>query len=640
MGPSDRNVLEVQGLTVRFDTSERSVVAVKDLGFHVRAGEVLAIVGESGSGKSVTSLSVMRLIEHGGGTIASGKISFTRRNGGKLDLAKAADSVMRTIRGGEISMIFQEPMTSLNPVFSVGTQVAEAVMLHQGLSHAEAEAEALRMLELVRIPEAKQILKRYPHQLSGGMRQRVMIAMALSCKPSLLIADEPTTALDVTIQAQILQLIRQLQEEMGMAVIFITHDMGVVAEVADRVLVMYHGEAVEEGTCEQIFHNPRHPYTQSLLAAVPRLGSMRGTDEPAPFPLLRITDPEAEQLGTADMDETPVDMPEPVASVPSVSDGPVLSVDNLITRFDVETGFWGKVKRRVHAVEQVSFNLYPGETLGLVGESGCGKSTLGRTLIRLIPATDGHVYLDGEDISGLKGKALKQMRKKAQIIFQDPSACLNPRRTVRQILMEPFQIHHMTGSMDVDARIEELLHLVGLDTYHLSRYPHELSGGQKQRIGIARALALEPKLIICDEAVSALDVSVQAQVLNLLQELKERLGLTYFFISHNLNVVYQVSDRVGVMYLGKMVEIAAYDQLYEKRYHPYTEALLSAIPQVDADDRTERIHLTGEVPSPSDPPSGCPFHTRCPKACDICSKEIPQLKEIEKGHFVACHLYQ
>ena len=356
MGPSDRNVLEVQGLTVRFDTSERSVVAVKDLGFHVRAGEVLAIVGESGSGKSVTSLSVMRLIEHGGGTIASGKISFTRRNGGKLDLAKAADSVMRTIRGGEISMIFQEPMTSLNPVFSVGTQVAEAVMLHQGLSHAEAEAEALRMLELVRIPEAKQILKRYPHQLSGGMRQRVMIAMALSCKPSLLIADEPTTALDVTIQAQILQLIRQLQEEMGMAVIFITHDMGVVAEVADRVLVMYHGEAVEEGTCEQIFHNPRHPYTQSLLAAVPRLGSMRGTDEPAPFPLLRITDPEAEQLGTADMDETPVDMPEPVASVPSVSDGPVLSVDNLITRFDVETGFWGKVKRRVHAVEQVSFN--------------------------------------------------------------------------------------------------------------------------------------------------------------------------------------------------------------------------------------------------------------------------------------------
>ena len=318
------------------------------------------------------------------------------------------------------------------------------------------------------------------------------------------------------------------------------------------------------------------------------------------------------------------------------------SKDVLVHADHVKVYFKGKDKKSgtVRAVDDISFDIFAGETFGVVGESGCGKSTLGRTLIRLIPATDGHVYLDGEDISGLKGKALKQMRKKAQIIFQDPSACLNPRRTVRQILMEPFQIHHMTGSMDVDARIEELLHLVGLDTYHLSRYPHELSGGQKQRIGIARALALEPKLIICDEAVSALDVSVQAQVLNLLQELKERLGLTYFFISHNLNVVYQVSDRVGVMYLGKMVEIAAYDQLYEKRYHPYTEALLSAIPQVDADDRTERIHLTGEVPSPSDPPSGCPVHTRCPKACDICSKEIPQLKEIEKGHFVACHLYQ
>ena len=294
------------------------------------------------------------------------------------------------------------------------------------------------------------------------------------------------------------------------------------------------------------------------------------------------------------------------------------SKDVLVHADHVKVYFKGKDKKSgtVRAVDDISFDIFAGETFGVVGESGCGKSTLGRTLIRLIPATDGHVYLDGEDISGLKGKALKQMRKKAQIIFQDPSACLNPRRTVRQILMEPFQIHHMTGSMDVDARIEELLHLVGLDTYHLSRYPHELSGGQKQRIGIARALALEPKLIICDE------------------------GLTYFFISHNLNVVYQVSDRVGVMYLGKMVEIAAYDQLYEKRYHPYTEALLSAIPQVDADDRTERIHLTGEVPSPSDPPSGCPFHTRCPKACDICSKEIPQLKEIEKGHFVACHLYQ
>ena len=516
MGSSDRNVLEVQGLTVRFDTSERSVVAVKDLGFHVRAGEVLAIVGESGSGKSVTSLSVMRLIEHGGGTIASGKISFTRRNGGKLDLAKAADSVMRTIRGGEISMIFQEPMTSLNPVFSVGTQVAEAVMLHQGLSHAEAEAEALRMLELVRIPEAKQILKRYPHQLSGGMRQRVMIAMALSCKPSLLIADEPTTALDVTIQAQILQLIRQLQEEMGMAVIFITHDMGVGAEVADRVLVMYHGEAVEEGTCEQIFHNPRHPYTQSLLAAVPRLGSMRGTDEPAPFPLLRITDPEAEQLGTADMDETPVDMPEPVASVPSVSDGPVLSVDNLITRFDVETGFWGKVKRRVHAVEQVSFNLYPGETLGLVGESGCGKSTIGRSLIGLETPRSGSIVFNGQELTQVSGSQLQKLRRNIQYVFQDPYAALDPRLTVGFSIMEPLLIHKVCSRQEAERRVGELLERVDLDPAMAVRYPHEFSGGQRQRVCIARALAMNPEIIIADESVSALDVSVRAQIINLL----------------------------------------------------------------------------------------------------------------------------
>lgn len=578
MGPSDRNVLEVQGLTVRFDTSERSVVAVKDLGFHVRAGEVLAIVGESGSGKSVTSLSVMRLIEHGGGTIASGKISFTRRNGGKLDLAKAADSVMRTIRGGEISMIFQEPMTSLNPVFSVGTQVAEAVMLHQGLSHAEAEAEALRMLELVRIPEAKQILKRYPHQLSGGMRQRVMIAMALSCKPSLLIADEPTTALDVTIQAQILQLIRQLQEEMGMAVIFITHDMGVVAEVADRVLVMYHGEAVEEGTCEQIFHNPRHPYTQSLLAAVPRLGSMRGTDEPAPFPLLRITDPEAEQLGTADMDETPVDMPEPAASAPSVSDGPVLSVDNLITRFDVETGFWGKVKRRVHAVEQVSFNLYPGETLGLVGESGCGKSTIGRSLIGLETPRSGSIVFNGQELTQVSGSQLQKLRRNIQYVFQDPYAALDPRLTVGFSIMEPLLIHKVCSRQEAERRVGELLERVDLDPAMAVRYPHEFSGGQRQRVCIARALAMNPEIIIADESVSALDVSVRAQIINLLLALQKEFRIAFLFISHDMAVIERVCHRVAVMYLGQIVELGSRRDVFEKPLHPYTKRLMSAVP--------------------------------------------------------------
>ena len=622
MGPSDRNVLEVQGLTVRFDTSERSVVAVKDLGFHVRAGEVLAIVGESGSGKSVTSLSVMRLIEHGGGTIASGKISFTRRNGGKLDLAKAADSVMRTIRGGEISMIFQEPMTSLNPVFSVGTQVAEAVMLHQGLSHAEAEAEALRMLELVRIPEAKQILKRYPHQLSGGMRQRVMIAMALSCKPSLLIADEPTAALDVTIQAQILQLIRQLQEEMGMAVIFITHDMGVVAEVADRVLVMYHGEAVEEGTCEQIFHNPRHPYTQSLLAAVPRLGSMRGTDEPAPFPLLRITDPEAEQLGTADMDETPVDMPEPAASAPSVSDGPVLSVDNLITRFDVETGFWGKVKRRVHAVEQVSFNLYPGETLGLVGESGCGKSTIGRSLIGLETPRSGSIVFNGQELTQVSGSQLQKLRRNIQYVFQDPYAALDPRLTVGFSIMEPLLIHKVCSRQEAERRVGELLERVDLDPAMAVRYPHEFSGGQRQRVCIARALAMNPEIIIADESVSALDVSVRAQIINLLLALQKEFRIAFLFISHDMAVIERVCHRVAVMYLGQIVELGSRRDVFENPLHPYTKRLMSAVPIPDPSRRTmSHTLLTGEIPSPV-------------RSADY-EPVVAPLKEVSPGHFVS-----
>ena len=622
MGPSDRNVLEVQGLTVRFDTSERSVVAVKDLGFHVRAGEVLAIVGESGSGKSVTSLSVMRLIEHGGGTIASGKISFTRRNGGKLDLAKAADSVMRTIRGGEISMIFQEPMTSLNPVFSVGTQVAEAVMLHQGLSHAEAEAEALRMLELVRIPEAKQILKRYPHQLSGGMRQRVMIAMALSCKPSLLIADEPTTALDVTIQAQILQLIRQLQEEMGMAVIFITHDMGVVAEVADRVLVMYHGEAVEEGTCEQIFHNPRHPYTQSLLAAVPRLGSMRGTDEPAPFPLLRITDPEAEQLGTADMDETPVDMPEPAASAPSVSDGPVLSVDNLITRFDVETGFWGKVKRRVHAVEQVSFNLYPGETLGLVGESGCGKSTIGRSLIGLETPRSGSIVFNGQELTQVSGSQLQKLRRNIQYVFQDPYAALDPRLTVGFFIMQPLLIHKVCSRQEAERRVGELLERVDLDPAMAVRYPHEFSGGQRQRVCIARALAMNPEIIIADESVSALDVSVRAQIINLLLALQKEFRIAFLFISHDMAVIERVCHRVAVMYLGQIVELGSRRDVFENPLHPYTKRLMSAVPIPDPSRRTmSHTLLTGEIPSPV-------------RSADY-EPVVAPLKEVSPGHFVS-----
>ena len=464
-------------------------------------------------------------------------------------------------------------------------------MLHQGLSHAEAEAEALRMLELVRIPEAKQILKRYPHQLSGGMRQRVMIAMALSCKPSLLIADEPTTALDVTIQAQILQLIRQLQEEMGMAVIFITHDMGVVAEVADRVLVMYHGEAVEEGTCEQIFHNPRHPYTQSLLAAVPRLGSMRGTDEPAPFPLLRITDPEAEQLGTAD-------------------------------RFDVETGFWGKVKRRVHAVEQVSFNLYPGETLGLVGESGCGKSTIGRSLIGLETPRSGSIVFNGQELTQVSGSQLQKLRRNIQYVFQDPYAALDPRLTVGFSIMEPLLIHKVCSRQEAERRVGELLERVDLDPAMAVRYPHEFSGGQRQRVCIARALAMNPEIIIADESVSALDVSVRAQIINLLLALQKEFRIAFLFISHDMAVIERVCHRVAVMYLGQIVELGSRRDVFENPLHPYTKRLMSAVPIPDPSRRTmSHTLLTGEIPSPV-------------RSADY-EPVVAPLKEVSPGHFVS-----
>ncbi len=617
----DTNVLEVDGLTVRFDTSERSVVAVKNLNFHVRAGEVLAIVGESGSGKSVTSLSIMRLIEHGGGTIAEGSIAFTRRNGQTLDLARANDATMRTIRGGEISMIFQEPMTSLNPVFPVGVQVAEAVMLHQGLSRAEAQAEALRMLELVRIPEAKQVLKRYPHQLSGGMRQRVMIAMALSCKPSLLIADEPTTALDVTIQAQILQLIRQLQEEMHMAVIFITHDMGVVAEVADRVLVMYHGEAVEEGDCTQIFHEPRHPYTRSLLAAVPRLGSMRGTDDPAPFPLLHPKDPEAERMGLAVDAKASAPSTEAAAPVRPGTE-PVLRVNKLVTRFDVETSFWGTVKRRVHAVEQVSFDLYPGETLGLVGESGCGKATIGRSLIGLETPRSGDIFFDGHDLMRLSSAHLQKLRRNIQYVFQDPYASLDPRLTVGFSIMEPLLIHKVCSRQEAERKVAQLLEKVDLDPGVAVRYPHEFSGGQRQRVCIARALAMNPHIIIADESVSALDVSVRAQIINLLLDLQREFRIAFLFISHDMAVIERVCHRVAVMYLGQIVELGSRRDVFENPLHPYTRRLMSAVPIPDPSRRSmSRTLLSGEIPSPVRPADYNPV--------------VPPLEEVTPGHFVS-----
>ncbi len=605
-------VLAVEDLTVRFATSERVVDAVKKLSFHVDHGETLAVVGESGSGKSVTSLALMRLVEHGGGRILGGRMTFRRRDGQVLDLARAGDTTMRGIRGADIAMIFQEPMTSLNPVFTAGDQIAEAIRIHQGKSAAAARAEALRMLELVRIPEARNVLDRFPHQLSGGMRQRVMIAMALSCKPQLLIADEPTTALDVTIQAQILQLIRELQAEMRMGVVFITHDMGVVAEVADRVLVMYRGDKVEEGASDAVFAEPKHPYTRALLSAVPRLGAMQGTDLPAKFPLLR-TEPDAAPPER----ETPQDTVR-------ADTGPILRVRDLVTRFDVRSGVFGRVKRRVHAVEKISFDLYPGETLALVGESGCGKSTTGRSLLRLVESQSGAIEFGGRNIRELPTRELQALRRNIQFIFQDPFASLDPRVTVGFSIMEPLLIHGIAKGAEAQQRVDWLLQKVGLPREVAQRYPHEFSGGQRQRIAIARALALNPKVVVADESVSALDVSIQAQIVNLMLDLQRELGVAFLFISHDMAVVERISHRVAVMYLGQIVEIGPRRAVFEAPQHAYTRKLMAAVPVADPARRHKpRALLEGEIPSPIRRVGDEP--------------EVPPLVQVGPGHFVARH---
>ncbi|WP_176045166.1 dipeptide ABC transporter ATP-binding protein [Burkholderia sp. BCC1644] len=591
----EQRVVAVDDLSVTFRREGATFDAVRNVSFHVDRGETLAIVGESGSGKSVTSLALMRLVEHGGGAITGGRIAFRRRGGALVDLAQASAATMRGIRGADIAMIFQEPMTSLNPVFTVGDQISEAIALHQSKGAVEARAETLRLLDLVRIPEARRVFARYPHQLSGGMRQRVMIAMALSCRPALLIADEPTTALDVTIQAQILQLVRGLQDDMNMGVIFITHDMGVVAEVADRVLVMYRGEKVEEGESDRIFAAPAHRYTRALLAAVPRLGSMEGTDTPEKFPLLKVDDATAPNAAPAaasaahDEGQPPVDHAAP----------PILRVSDLVTRFPVKSGVFGRVSQYVHAVERVSFELRAGETLALVGESGCGKSTTGRSLLRLVESQSGSIEFDGRDISAMKGHDLQALRRNIQFIFQDPFASLNPRLTVGFSIMEPLLVHGVASGSAAQARVDWLLDKVGLPPEAARRYPHEFSGGQRQRIAIARALALNPKVVIADESVSALDVSVQAQIVNLMLDLQRELGVAYLFISHDMAVVERISHRVAVMYLGQIVEIGPRRAVFEAPQHPYTKKLMSAVPVADPARRHAPRQLAAdEIPSP------------------------------------------
>lgn len=595
-------VLSVRGLTTSFRIGTEWRPVVRNMNLDVAAGETVAIVGESGSGKSVTSLSIMRLLPQ-----LTSRIEGSVKLDGRELLSLDAEQ-MRQVRGNQISMIFQEPMTSLNPIFPIGKQIAEAITCHRDISSAEAKTEVLRLLDRVRIPNATNRFDEYPHQFSGGMRQRVMIAMALASKPKLLIADEPTTALDVTIQGQILDLIKTLQDEEGMAVLFITHDMGVVAEVSDRTVVMFRGEAVETGTTDAIFNHGQHPYTRALLSAVPKLGSMGGRDNPMRFPVIDI---KSGETLVAESEAAGVDK----------GSRPLLEVKNLTTRFDIRSGLLGRRSGAVHAVENVSFDLRPGETLSLVGESGCGKSTTGRSITRLVEPTSGQISLDGYDVGRLDQSSLRKMRRSIQMVFQDPFASLDPRMSVGQAVMEPFIEHQLGTKAQARDKAADLLERVGLSAEMMPRYPHEFSGGQRQRIAIARSLMLDPKVIVADEAVSALDVSIKAQVCNLLLDLQQSFNLAYLFISHDMAVVERVSHRVAVMYLGEIVEIGPRKAVFDNPHHPYTKKLMAAVPVPDpARRRIKRNLATDEIKSPIRPLGYSP--------------PVRQYREVGAGHLV------
>ncbi len=665
-------LLSVEDLHVHFVTSRGVIRAVEGVNWRVYPGEMMALVGESGCGKSVSALAVMRLLAKPAGRVAHGRILFEGRN-----LLELPEEDMRALRGRDISMIFQEPMTSLNPVLTIGLQIMEPLFMHKEMNEAQARIRAVELLGMVGIADATRRLGQYPHQFSGGMRQRVMIAIGLACNPKLIIADEPTTALDVTIQAQILHLMKELSRELGIAMVVITHNLGIVARYADRVNVMYAARIAEQGTARSVFAKPLHPYTVGLLRSVPRLDRPRGakleTIEGLPPSLLappkgcrfaprcpakeeacELTLPEPEEIepghysaclrarelaqrGLPGMGLVSADAMRPAP--PKTFDKPLLEVRGLKTWFDVSRGVFGGGRAVLRAVDDVSFEIRAGETLGLVGESGCGKTTVGRTLLRLERETAGRIVYDGLDVTRASTDEIKRYRRSIQVIFQDPYSSLNPRMTVGQIIAEPTLVHGLVPDRAAAAkRVSELLAQVGLFEYMAERYPHELSGGQRQRVGIARALALEPKFIVCDEPVSALDVSIQAQIINLLEDLQKTLGLTYLFIAHDLAVVRHISDRVVVMYLGRVMEIADRDRLYSEPLHPYTKALLNAVPIPDPELERERARsvLGGEVPSPLDPPKGCVFHTRCPMATEECRESVPALREITPMHFAAC----
>ena len=594
----ENTLLEFKNLVTEFHTEGTTVKAVNGVSFTLNKGETIGIVGESGSGKSVTSLSAMRLIPSPPGVISGGEIIFHGKDGKSTDLLKISEKEMRKFRGNDIAMIFQEPMTSLNPVFTCGDQVMEAIVLHQKLNKKAAKALTISLFEEVQLPDPERIFSTYPHQISGGQKQRVMIAMAMSCQPTVLIADEPTTALDVTVQKTILQLMQNLQKEHDMGIMFITHDLGVIAELADKVVVMYKGNIVEQGSVWDIFNNPKHPYTKGLLACRPPLDK-RYTFLPTVSDFMKI-DESGEIIDNGiSVAEFTKDLAIPeserVAKHKKLySQEPLMQIKNLKTYFPIRNGFFGGISDHVKAVDDVSFDVYPGETLGLVGESGCGKTTIGRTIIRLEEPTEGEMIYKGKDIAKMNTEELRLFRKDVQIIFQDPYSSLNPRMTIGNAIMEPMQVH---GILENDEqrkkKVEELLTRVSLDPAHFYRYPHEFSGGQRQRIGIARALAVNPKFIICDESVSALDVSVQAQVLNLLNELKEEFGLTYIFISHDLSVVKYMSDRMVVMQAGKIEEMGDADQIYNIPGTEYTQTLIDAIPEGKLEDIKKHLESKG-----------------------------------------------
>ena len=585
-------LLSVSDLNVKFELKNLDVEAVKGTSFSIKKGETLAIVGESGSGKSVTAMSIMRLNDFTKSAKTSGSIKLRQKDGSIIDLSVQTQTQMREIRGNELAMIFQEPMSALNPILNVETQLTEAILMHHDVSKDEAKKRAVDLLNKVRIPEAKNQMKRYPHQLSGGMRQRVMIAMALSSNPSLLIADEPTTALDVTIQAQIINLLKALQAETGMSVLFITHDMGVVAETADRVIVMYKGDIVESGNCRDVFHSPQHSYTKKLISSVPRLGSMAGEKNPKKFDLdenSSKTHKNRQQTQAAHFDEK------------RKNKDPFLKVKNLQKLFYVKN-YFTKTEGNVHAVDNIDLDIFEGETVSLVGESGCGKSTTGRTLIQLEQQTSGSIFFEGRDLASMTKNEIFEIKKSMQMVFQDPFSSLNPRIRIGDAIAEPIYVHKFVSKSDVPNRVKYLLDVVELGSSFIDRYPHELSGGQRQRVCIARALSCNPRLIIADEAVSALDVSIQAQVVNLLIDLQSEFNFSYLFISHDMSVVERISHRVAVMYLGKIVEIGKRSEIFGNPQHDYTKKLLAAVPIADPDKRKSTIILNSdEIPSPMKP---------------------------------------